>query len=358
MAMFENPSLLLDRSLNKTSGGALADCQQILLVNYCADDYCLELANTFKDKQFTAFNYNFAAHQSLTNKPDNGPDNLQSFCSHSFSSETEFDCVVIYFPKSKPEFEYLLNNVFNHVKIGAPIYVVGDNKGGVKTCEKLLKPFCTPVKKVDAAKHCALYLTTLNEQSKPFVASDWYKSYQVEINQVELTIYSLPGVFSHGALDMGTRILLENLEGKPEGKILDFGCGAGLIGAYLAKVNENVTITGLDVSALAIESTFKTYQANNIEGTAIISNGLSEVKSTFNQVYSNPPFHSGVKTNYAITELFLNSVKEFIQPRGRLSIVANNFLNYQPLLEKQFGGYNTVAKNRRFNVYHATKGRN
>ena len=199
-------------------------------------------------------------------------------------------------------------------------------------------------------------MSVLSTPSKPFIYEDWYKCYQIEFNQIKLDIYSLPGVFSHGALDMGTRLLLENIA-KPKAKILDFGCGAGLIGAYLAKSNDNVTITGLDVSALAIASTLKTYEANEIEGHALISDGLSEVKAAYNQVYSNPPFHSGVKTNYAITEQFINTVKQYIYPHGSLTLVANSFLKYQPLLENQFGRYDTVARNRRFNVYHASKGR-
>jgi 16S rRNA (guanine1207-N2)-methyltransferase len=351
--MLDNPSLLLARSFAVDGGSALVDHQRILIANFSEDKYCIELANQFPDKQFTAFNYNYACFQSLKNSPDN----LQSLCDHQFSTEQTYDCVVIYFPKSKQEFEFLINNLFNFVKLGAPVYVVGDNKGGVKTCDKQLKAFCEGNKKIDAAKHCALYMSVLTTSPKPFVLDDWYKSYLIEVDQIKLNIYSLPGVFSHGVLDMGTRLLLENVS-KPKAKILDFGCGAGLIGAYLAKKNDNITITGLDVSALAIASTKKTYAANGIEGHAIISNGLSEVKAGYNQVYSNPPFHTGVKTNYAITEQFINSIKRFIYPHGSLTLVANSFLKYQPLLEQQFGHYETLASNRRFNVYHASKGRN
>jgi 16S rRNA (guanine1207-N2)-methyltransferase len=351
--MLDNPSLLLARSFG---ANALADHQHILLVNQSEDQYVQQLAKTFTDKQFTVFSYNFAAHQSLKNSPDN----LKSVCAIELTADDvpqdKFDCVVIYFPKSKPEFEYLISNLFNHLKLDAPIYLVGDNKGGVKTCAKLLKPYCNTALKVDAAKHCALYQAVLSEVSAPFVFADWYKSYPVKIKDVELEVYSLPGVFSHGAIDMGTRLLLENINHKPKAKVLDFGCGAGLIGAFLAKLNDDITVTGLDVHALAIESTLKTYRENNINGTAIISNGLSQVQAPFNHVYSNPPFHSGVKTNYAITELFLNTINDYIYPWGSLTIVANRFLKYQPLLEKQFGRYTTQASNRRFNVYHATKG--
>ncbi|MFT4929615.1 MAG: 16S rRNA (guanine1207-N2)-methyltransferase [Phenylobacterium sp.] len=364
--MLDNPSLLLARSFNASEINALTDHQHILMVNQSSDGYCLQLANDFADKQFTAFSYNVAAHQSLKDAPAN----LKSLCAAQLTADDigpqKFDCVVIYFPKSKPEFELLLQNLFNHVAIDAPIYLVGDNKGGVKTCDKLMQTFCRKANKVDAAKHCALYQTMLTQASAPFVLADWYKNYPVNINDVELNVYTLPGVFSFGAIDMGTRLLLESVKAKTSDKsqkVLDFGCGAGLIGAFLAKLNKNVTVTGIDVSALAIESTLKTYQQNNIDGTAILSDGLSGLSGlaglgglggNFDQVYSNPPFHSGVKTNYAITELFLNTIKGYIYPGGSLTIVANSFLNYQPLLTAQFGCYNTLVSNRRFHVYQAS----
>ncbi len=367
MMMLDNPSLLLTRSFSPGEVNDLTDHQHILVVNPTADQYCQQLAKDFPDKQFMAFGYNFASHQSLNSQPSN-PANLTSICAAQLTAEAinhvQFDCVVIYFPKSKPEFAYSINNLFNHVKIDTPVYLVGDNKGGIKSCEKLLQPFCGKANKIDAAKHCALYQTHLVQASKPFVMADWFKSYPLSIKNVDLTIYSLPGVFSFGAMDAGTRLLLDNIEpttnktNETPQSILDFGCGAGIIGAFVAKLNEKlndkVTVTGLDVNALAIESTLKTYKENDINGSAIISNGLSEVKATYHQVYSNPPFHSGVKTNYAITELFLNTITNYIYVKGSLTLVANSFLKYQPLLDVQFKSYTIAASDRRFNVYHAS----
>lgn len=360
--MLDNPSLLLARSFAPDAANALAGHRRILLVNPLSDQYALQLASDFEHQQFTAFGYNSAVHQLLLagKKPDQG--NFNSLCAAQLTAADhsgKFDCVVIYFPKSKPEFSFVINNLFNHVEPGAPVYLVGDNKGGIKSCDKLLQPFCDQAVKIDAAKHCSLYRTVLTRASDPFVLEQWYRHYPVKINQIELDVYSLPGVFSFGALDDGTRLLLENI---PPGTaahdntdILDFGCGAGLIGAFVAKSakNDDIRVCGLDVHALAVASTQKTYRHNQINGTTLLSDGLSQLSGKFNQVYSNPPFHSGVKTNYAITELFLNTIGGYIYPGGSLTIVANNFLKYQSLLHTHFRHSDTIAANKRFNVYHA-----
>ncbi len=349
MAAFDNASLLLERSFAK--GDALAAFDNIALVNFKDDGYANYLAQQFPDKRFSGLTYNFADYHSILNKQPN----LAAFCSHQFEFEQPFDCVVIYFPKSKPEFEYLINNLFNHVSLDSPIYVVGDNKGGVKSSDKLMAKFCTKAQKIDAAKHCALYLALLNQASEPFEPQNWYKSYPLTIKDVTLSVYTLPGVFSHGSLDDGTKLLLESLKRPAKGQVLDFGCGAGLIGAFLAKQNPEVAVTGLDVSALAVESTLTTYRENGIKGHAVLSDGLSQLNGRFQQVYTNPPFHTGVKTNYAITEQFVADIGQYLQKSGELWLVANSFLKYQPLLQQQFGHFDIVSANKRFNVYYGCK---
>ena len=346
--MLDNPSLLLERSVD---AGILDDYSNILIANHTADGYCRQLAKRFADKQFTAFSYLVSHQQTLLG----GPDNLTAICDHELKAVQPFDCAIIYFPKSKMEFTYLINNLFNHLRSGSPVIVIGDNKGGVKGCDKLLKPFCSHIRKADTARHCALYQGGLTKPSLPFSVEDWLMQYDVTMAGHQISVYSLPGVFSHGSLDIGTQLLLENIERKPEGKLLDFGCGAGLIGTLLGVINPDIEVTGLDVNALAIASTKETFAANQIKGSTVLSNGLANLEGLFNEVYSNPPFHTGVKTNYKITEDFITGIKANLVNRGHLTIVANNFLQYQPLLEKQFGQFATIAKNRRFNVYHAQR---
>lgn len=352
---YANPSILLDRNFNPDNSDMLDSHQHIAIINFEDDHYSLALAKQYPDKQFTAINYNFAFYQSLLQQSNNNQQNLSLICAAQIKPANNFDCVIIYFPKSKPEFEFLLNNLFNHVEIESPIYVVGDNKSGVKTCDKHLSQFCTKANKIDSAKHCSLYLAYLKQASKPFELSSWYKSYFVNINNTRFEVYSLPGVFSHGALDDGTELLLNHLSNNTNGEILDFGCGAGLIGVYIAKQNPQIKVTGLDVNVLAIASSEKTYQANSIDGQTILSDGLKQVSTTFDQIYSNPPFHTGVKTNYAITEQFIINANKVLKSKGSLTLVANSFLKYQPLLQQAFGHFETLAQNRRFNVYHAVR---
>ena len=65
----------------------------------------------------------------------------------------------------------------------------------------------------------------------------------------------------------------------------------------------------------------------------------------------NPPFHAGLKTFYAATETFLARAPEFLTADGALTIVANAFLRYQPILDTHFKRTEVIASDGKFKVY-------
>jgi 16S rRNA (guanine1207-N2)-methyltransferase len=133
------------------------------------------------------------------------------------------------------------------------------------------------------------------------------------------------------------------------GAVLDFGCGAGIIGASQALLYP-IQISLLDVSAYAIASTQATLKENAIAGTVIASDGLSEVKQRFDFIVSNPPFHAGIATQYETTETFLAQAKQHLRENGELWIVANSFLQYESLIKQHFSRYETKLDNKKFKI--------
>ncbi|MDE1082344.1 methyltransferase, partial [Klebsiella pneumoniae] len=76
---------------------------------------------------------------------------------------------------------------------------------------------------------CALYLFSGIAQLAEFSISRYHKQFTVEVAGTQFNAISIPGVFNHGELDAGTKMLLENAPNVKSGQVLDFGCGAGLI---------------------------------------------------------------------------------------------------------------------------------
>lgn len=264
----------------------------------------------------------------------------------------QFDTVVIYYPKSKEQLSLSLAAIAPALKDSSQIYLVGDNKGGIKSLGSHADKLGLKAHKLDNAKHCLWYCLTgsLSALPKPV-----FSQQQVTIAQTTLKVCSIAGVFNHGKLDTGTALLLNHLQHITKGSVLDFGCGCGVIGAFLKKNNSDINLYCSDVSALATEATTQTLRANNLQGTVITADGLPAQPASFDHIVSNPPFHTGIKTDYSISEAFISQSKARLKAGGSLTLVANSHLAYQTLLEQTFGNVAVLAKADGFVIYQAIK---
>lgn len=168
---------------------------------------------------------------------------------------------------------------------------------------------------------------------------------------------TLPGVFSRDGLDVGSSLLLSTLEKHMKGKVLDIGCGAGVMASVLSRLSPKVKLTLSDVNAAAVESSRATLAANGIEGEVIVSNVYSDITGRFDMIISNPPFHDGLQTSLTAAETLIRGALKHLPIGGSLRIVANAFLPYPDILDATFGSHEVLAQNGRFKVYQATVGR-
>lgn len=339
MSKLTNPSLLLLRNSEVLEG------KSILVVNFAQDGFLAELRKLNPNSNISAFSYNHATGEYAKRF-----DNIDTVVSHQIDDQ-QYDLVIYYYPKSKPEALMTLDNIRSVITENAQLLVVGENKSGVKSIEKQFKAHAEFSNKIDSAKHCALYSFSGISKATKFDISDYHKPFTVDVAGLNFTAISVPGVFNHGELDAGTKMLLENAPSIKQGNVLDFGCGAGLIATFLGIKNPKLHFTCSDVSALAAYATGQTLKTNNINGTALLSDGLQSITGKFELIISNPPFHTGIATDYTIAEKFLSGAKTHLTRNGELTIVANCFLKYPPILENQFGAYRTVFKNNKFAVY-------
>lgn len=170
-----------------------------------------------------------------------------------------------------------------------------------------------------------------------------------------LEVAGLPGIFSDGHLDEGTRLLLETLAKRPlVGPVLDFACGAGTIGAWLSAYHgDDLEVDGVDVQAQAVYCARQTYQRHGVRGRIIASDGLPDGLGRYATIVTNPPFHTGVRTDSSMTTEFLGQASRHLSARGELIMVANRFLPYPELIKAEFAGFEVLAENSRFRVYRA-----
>ncbi|XXN63815.1 16S rRNA (guanine(1207)-N(2))-methyltransferase RsmC [Enterobacter ludwigii] len=261
------------------------------------------------------------------------------------------DTLVYYWSKNKPEAQFQLQNLLSLLPVGCDIFVVGENRSGVRSAEGMLEAWAT-LEKVDSARRCGLYHGRLDKQPT-FDASGYGNTYQLE----DLTIHTLPGVFSRDGLDIGSDLLLSTLTPHFRGKVLDIGCGSGVLATVMAKVSPRVRLWLCDVHAAAIEASKATLAANDLEGEVFASNVFSDVTGRFDMIISNPPFHDGLQTSLEAANTLIRGALKHLNSGGELRIVANAFLPYPQILDETFGNHEVLAQTGRFKVYRAVYGR-
>ncbi|MDX3775437.1 class I SAM-dependent methyltransferase [Chromatiaceae bacterium AAb-1] len=340
--MLANTSQLLLRNLNDLSG-------RVLLAEPPADQLAAQLAAQAPLLQFTCYTTDQATASLWQNH------NCYFGVQPQF--DNSFDCIVLFYPKSKEQLAFTLHQLKTVLTDSTAVFVVGDNKGGIKSLSAHARKLGLQANKLDNAKH-SLWFSLHGDFGKlaaSTTASSTALSFNVVINDISLTLCSLPGVFNHGKLDTGTALLLNHLQHITAGNVLDFACGCGVIGAFLKKRTPAIQLFSSDISALAVSATEQTLAANNLEGTVIAADGLPDNVPVFDHIVSNPPFHTGIKTDYSISQQFISQSVSRLKPGGSLTLVANNHLAYQELLTAAFGKTDILARKDGFIVYHSVK---
>ncbi|WNO61528.1 class I SAM-dependent methyltransferase [Rheinheimera sp. MMS21-TC3] len=263
-----------------------------------------------------------------------------------------FDSIVIFYPKSKEQLAYTLSQLKTAFSADSQVFVVGDNKGGIKSLANHALKLGLTANKLDNAKHCLWFMLHGDLAN---LKDTHVISFTIDVLNTTLTLYSLPGVFNHGKLDNGTALLLANLPNVNQGNVLDFACGNGVVGAVLKRTKPNINLFCSDISTLATDATKLTLAKNQLSATVITADGIPEIPEHFAAIVSNPPFHTGIKTNYAIVEKFIQQSAQRLVNKGSLTIVANNHLEYLPILQQHFKQVDIKAKANGFTIFHAVK---
>lgn len=262
-----------------------------------------------------------------------------------------FASAVLFYPKSKEQLGFMLTQLEPLLAEAAEVFIVGDNKSGIKTLPKQLSNWQLSAHKLDNARH-ALWFVVNGKLSPAAIAS---QPFTVTLAGIALQIHSYPGVFNHGKLDKGTALLLKHLDNIQSGRVLDFACGSGVIAAWLKAKNPALEIVASDVSTLATAATEATLAANQLSGLVLLADGLPAETAVFQHIVSNPPFHTGQKTDYSIAEAFIRACPSRLSPGGSLTLVANNHLPYAQWLQESFGHCTILAQEAGFTIYQCIK---
>jgi 16S rRNA (guanine1207-N2)-methyltransferase len=130
---------------------------------------------------------------------------------------------------------------------------------------------------------------------------------------------SRPGVFSHRHIDPGARHLINTMQIDRGMRVLDIGCGAGVVALASACRAEGVQVHAVDSNARAIECTQRGAALNGLANltTELNADGKYAGAGQYDVALANPPYYAG----FRIARHFLTAARDALRPGGRLLVV-------------------------------------
>lgn len=166
---------------------------------------------------------------------------------------------------------------------------------------------------------------------------------EASINGIDLTLYAHAGMFSPNAPDEGTLAMLSQTDFNSGDKVLDLGCGTGIVGIYAAKLIGADKVVMTDSSEVAAEFAKKNAAINNVpEITVCCGNGYENVEDRdFTLILSNPPYH----TDFSVAKAFIEGGYRRLVFGGKMVMVTKRLEWYKNKLSAVFGGVKVTELN-------------
>jgi 16S rRNA (guanine1207-N2)-methyltransferase len=268
------------------------------------------------------------------------------------------DCVLIKIPKTLALLEhqlYALRPILHH---DTRIIAAGMARNIHSSTLELFESIIGPTTTTRAFKKSRLVLAE-RDHSLTDGDSPYPDSYELEVDRC-YRILNHASLFSRDRLDQGSRLLIEHMPVDARfRRIVDLGCGNGVIGLVAAAVNPGASLEFCDESFMAIASAqanFKAAFGSARDAEFRVGDCLQGIDDLSQDlVLINPPFHQQHSVGDAIAWRMLKDARRALVAGGELRLVGNRHLGYHAKLKKLFGNCEAIASTKKFVILQALK---
>lgn len=159
----------------------------------------------------------------------------------------------------------------------------------------------------------------------------------IQIKGVDLHFKTSDKVFSPSRVDKGTLAMLSKVEFNEDDKVLDIGCGYGVVGILASKLIGSNHVLMCDVSEEAVKISRENAKLDDVTDINVIqSDGFSNIDDDkkFTLILSNPPYH----TDFKVAKGFIENGFNHLEIGGKMIMVTKRLDWYKNKLISTFGG--------------------
>jgi 16S rRNA (guanine1207-N2)-methyltransferase len=306
---------------------------RVLLADQACNLSCLLAARGIK---FCAWNRRQSARVTAAPWPPAGP----------------FETVLLRLPGAKDEQEMAAHACLSVLSPGGRLVVFGGNDEGIRSAARMLEALCGGIATLATRGHgrvvAARRSATLRLRAS---LSAWRSTASLEVGGQRRRWISYPGVFAANRIDAGTALMIGALPPLGVGaRVLDYGCGSGLIGAAALVGSSSITLDALDSDSVALHAARENLPSAHL----ILGTALGEVGATrYDAILSNPPLHQGVAEDHALLHQLIAAAPAHLLAGGVLQIVVQRRIPLDRLLAQHFAAVTVAVATGRYRVWRA-----
>lgn len=180
------------------------------------------------------------------------------------------------------------------------------------------------------------------------------KKISQRIKGTNFDFFTSSGIFSKEKVDKGTLILVENMIIRKKSRVLDIGCGTGVLGIAAARMFDADVVMS-DINKRAAMLAKKNIKLNNVKANILQGNLYEKIKGNdFDVILANPPQTAGKEICFQLIEQSKNHLKD----GGNIQLVARHNKGGKTLSKKMedvFGNVKVIARKSGYSVYVSIK---
>lgn len=157
-----------------------------------------------------------------------------------------------------------------------------------------------------------------------------------QIKNVSLKFETHSSNFSPNNIDIGTLAMLSVTDFSKDDKVLDLGCGYGVVGILAGKLIGQENIIMCDISESAVRQARINAELNEVSNIDIrLSDGFRNIPdNNFTLILSNPPYHA----DFSVPKHFIEAGFKKLVFGGKLIMVTKRLTWYKNKFISIFGG--------------------